>query len=71
MRVLEKSVSATNAHTLNTYRYDKHIMALNGLQALREMAWELATKYKWDPALKQAHQEYLTMLDGILEECES
>lgn len=43
--------------------------AVQGLQELREMAWQLAIKYRWDPALGRAHEEYLTLLNGILKEC--
>ncbi len=41
------------------------------LQELRDTALQLAMKYYWDPALGKAHNEYLTMLNEILKECEA
>ena len=44
------------------------IMALIGLQALREVALQKAIKYRWDPVLGKTHDEYLDFLNGILKE---
>ena len=46
-------------------------LALQGLQELREVAWQYAIKYRWDPVLSRAHEEYLTLLNGIIKECEA
>lgn len=43
--------------------------SLFALQALRDHALEKATKYRWDPWLSEAHEEYLNQLNNILKEC--
>lgn len=43
--------------------------ALAGLQELREIAWEKAIKYRFDPVLGRAHDEYLQALNGLIMEC--
>lgn len=47
-----------------------HALAIIGLQALRDIAWQCAIKYRWDPVVGKIHEEYLTMIKVILEECE-
>lgn len=54
----------------NTKTERHYSLALSGLQELRDIAWHYAMKYRWDPALGRAHEEYLTLLNGILKECE-
>ncbi len=44
-------------------------IALQGLQALRDIAWQKAIKYRFDPVLSRAHDEYLQALNGLIEEC--
>ncbi len=64
------SEGATNASTMRKQtRYQQDNTALKALQALRDIAWQQAIKYRWDPALSRAHEEYLTLLNGILKEC--
>ena len=48
---------------------DNHIIALAGLQALREIAWQKAIKYRFDPVLGRAHDEYLQALNILIKEC--
>lgn len=43
--------------------------SLIALQVLRDYALEKATKYRWDPWLSEAHEEYLHYLNNILKEC--
>lgn len=47
-----------------------HSLAIIGLQALRDIAWQSAIKYRFDPVLSRAHNEYLTLIKVILEECQ-
>lgn len=47
----------------------KHSIALAGLQELREIAWQKALKYRFDPVLGQTHEEYLQALNGLIKEC--
>lgn len=44
-------------------------LALQGLQELRDIAFYLANKYRFDPMLGRAHEEYLTLLNSILTRC--
>lgn len=46
----------------------QYIIALAGLQELREIAWQKAIKYRFDPVLGRAHDEYLQFLNGLLKE---
>jgi len=43
--------------------------SLRKLQEIREIAWRQAIKYRWDPVLSRAHNEYLDMLNAMLSEC--
>jgi len=43
--------------------------AVQGLQEVRDIALYLAKKYRWDPMLGRAHEEYLNILNKILVEC--
>lgn len=70
MLSLSKSEGARYAHTEKTTNDRNHNTALNGLQVLRDIACCHAIKYRWDPALSRAHEEYLNLLNGILKECE-
>ena len=40
---------------------------IDGLQELREIAVYQANKCRWDPALSIAHEQYVEMLDKILQ----
>ncbi len=64
----EKNEGAVNAlHSNLTQPYAKDIMLLNELQVLRDMAWQYAIKYRFDPILSQTHGRYLRLLIEILE----
>ena len=45
--------------------------ALQSLQGLRDISLHYAMKYRFDPVLSRAHKEYLTLLNGIILECEA
>ena len=62
---------ATNTPSKTTYEKTNNNIAINALQVLRDIAWEKAIKYRFDPVVGEAHEEYLTLLNGILKECES
>lgn len=70
MRLLSKNEGAT--YTLH-YLLDENkkkrnnTRLLHGLQEIRDTAWCNALKYRFDPHLRQAHEEYLHMLNEILE----
>ena len=53
----------------NKTRKPKFNTALEGLQALREIAWHKAIKYRFDPVLSRTHEEYLTVLNNLIAEC--
>lgn len=69
MSAVSKLEDAGHVLYEKTTREMNHNTALNGLQLLREIAWQHAIKYRWDPALSRAHEEYLNLLNGILKEC--
>lgn len=48
---------------------DYNNIALEGLQELREIAWQKAMKYRFDPVLSRTHDEYLQALNGLIMEC--
>ena len=52
----------------DTYTNNNSI-ALQGLQEVRDIALYLAKKYRWDPLLGKAHEDYLNILNKILKEC--
>lgn len=68
MQLLNKHKGAANALNDKT-TYDQYNTAFEGLQALREIAWHKALKYRFDPVLSQTHEEYLTVLNNLLKEC--
>lgn len=49
-----------------TYRKNNSI-CVDILQQLREMAWQNAIKYRFDPVLGKTHDEYLQALNTIME----
>jgi hypothetical protein len=53
--------------TSNTY-YTNDTKTMIALQELRDVALEKATKYRWDPWLSDAHEEYLKKLNDILKD---
>ena len=67
--VISKSEDAVYVPTKKTTGCDQHTTTLIALQDLRDIAWKHAMKYRWDPILGGAHEEYLNMLNGILKEC--
>ena len=72
MQLDKISEGATNASTMRKQtRYVEDSTALKALQALRDIAWQQAIKYRWDPAIGRAHEEYLRLLNGMLKECEA
>lgn len=51
--------------------YDcNYTLTLTRLQELRDTAWHYAMKYRFDPVLGKAHEEYLQSLNTLLKECE-
>ena len=64
-----KRVEATNFHTEKTTRCEDNTIALNGLQEIREVAFYHALRYRFDPVLSRAHEEYLNMITLLLKEC--
>jgi hypothetical protein len=37
------------------------------LQEVRDIAWQKAMRYRFDPVLGQAHEEYLKLLKVLIE----
>lgn len=66
-----KREDTTNTLSNKQSRYGNNNMALHGLQALRDRAWIYALKYRFDPVLSLAHEEYLNLLNGLIRECET
>ncbi len=64
-----KREGASNTPTEATRRCTSHTTAVNGLQQLRDIAWHHAIKYRFDPALYEAHEKYLNLLNILLQEC--
>lgn len=64
----KKSVVTTLPTNVNTEKTQYNTL-LRSLQELRDIAWIQALKYRFDPAIGQAHAEYLDVLNGILKEC--
>lgn len=67
---LENKERATANSPKHKRLYQNNNTTLYSLQCLRDIALEHAIKYRWDPVLGRTHSEYVTMLNGILEECE-
>jgi hypothetical protein len=67
MQLLNKHKGAANALNDNT-TYRQHNTVVEGLQALREIAWHKALKYRFDPVLSRTHEEYLSVLNNLLAE---
>ncbi len=44
----------------------KSITLLVALQDIRDMAWQQAIKYRFDPVVGRAHEEYLKALNAAL-----
>ncbi len=63
-----KREGASNTPTEITRRCTNHTKMVNGLQLLRDIAWDQALKYRFDPVLSRAHEEYLNLLNGLLQE---
>lgn len=53
-----------NGIALNDTDYSKAIIALQGL---RDFAWKKALKYRFDPVIGKMHDEYLTMLNDMVQ----
>ncbi len=69
MNVMDKWMRARNPHPEKTTRCDYNNTALNGLQEIREVAFYHALRYRFDPVLSKAHEEYLDMITLLLKEC--
>ncbi len=48
----------------------EYTQMLSAIQDIREEAWYLAIKYRHDPFMSRVHEQYLTMLNNLLKECE-
>jgi hypothetical protein len=71
MQLLDKVRGATHSPFLKHItcdEQDKYNNALNALQEIRDNAWELAIKYRFDPVLSRAHEKYLSMLNDKIKE---
>lgn len=71
MSIRIKREDTTNTLSNKQSRYENYTIALHGLQALRDRAWIHALKYRFDPVLSLAHEEYLNLLNGLIRECET
>ncbi len=49
---------------------DQYMPTMSRLQDLRDLAWQNAIEYRFDPFVGGIHQEYLTTLNEILKGCE-
>lgn len=47
-----------------TQRNDINLLVC--LQAIRDLAWGYAVKYRFDPVLGQTHEEYLDLLNEVI-----
>lgn len=54
--------------TISNKNQEDHNTVIEGLQDIRDMAWHLAMKYRFDPTLSVVHEEYLTLLNRVLKE---
>ena len=73
-RMWRKKKEAVEAGPFECLAYNKtgkdhYSTALAGLQELREIAWQKAMKYRFDPVLGRTHEEYLQALNGLIKEC--
>ena len=71
MRLVDKREDTVNILPNKQSRYEKNSIALVGIQEIRDIAWRHAMKYRFDPILSHAHEEYLTLLNGLIKECEA
>lgn len=67
MLLLNKNEGATNTPHYEI-THTNYIKTLHALQDLRDTAWHSAIKYRFDPALSRAHDEYLKTLNHILKQ---
>lgn len=58
--------AATN-NPANTHNQPDYTRVVKNLQALRNVSWQHAIKYAWDPTIGNIHNEYLTILNEILD----
>lgn len=70
MQIEIKNGGAINTPHLDNTDDPHATTALRGLQEIRQVALYLATKYRWDPILGHAHDQYLDMINTVLKECE-
>ncbi len=68
MIYLYKERGSVNSPTPGSMIQDKNINLLKGLQALREIAFFKAMKFRFDPILSREHNEYLTAINELLGE---
>lgn len=60
-----------NTQNTNNINRHEHNRLVNGLQQLRNIAWQHAIEYRFDPVLSRAHAEYLDLSNNILKEYET
>ena len=48
----------------------EYTQLLYAIQDIREQSFDLAVKYRLDPVIGKMHEQYLTMLNNLLKECE-
>lgn len=75
MNFIKRLMGATNTQpaqerTIQT-TCPKSNTSIEKLQALRDIAWQNANKYRWDPTIGKLHSEYLNDLNMLLRECEA
>jgi hypothetical protein len=66
MHTQEKVGAATN-NPINAYTRLDYTRVVKNLQALRNVSWQHAIKYRFDPTIGTIHNEYLTILNEILD----
>lgn len=45
----------------------KHGDILNSVKVLRDVSWHKAIKYKFDPVIGKMHEQYLEVLNAIID----
>ena len=54
----------------NTFTVEEYNKLLSGMQVLRNIAWNHAIEYRFDPTMSRAHEEYLDLANNILRDYE-
>lgn len=68
MKFYENEARTRGPNSTSNAYYTNDTKIVNALQGLRDWALEKATKYRWDPWLSEAHEEYLSQLNNILKD---